>query len=118
MLHHRSQESSENRRRIRFLEEENSKQAKEVWLLLIIPRFRLVLLYANEYGLTYLQIRRFKDYISELILHAEAQASQYQQRVKSLEGSSACSSDCFWECIIGKVRDIERKSDWSIVSGE
>ncbi|XP_042050674.1 kinesin-like protein KIN-12E isoform X3 [Salvia splendens] len=58
-LHHWSQESSENRSRIRFLEEENSKQAKE--------------------------IRRFKDYISELILHAEAQASQYQQRYKTLE---------------------------------
>ncbi|KAL1548256.1 kinesin-like protein KIN-12E isoform X4 [Salvia divinorum] len=58
-LHHRSQEISENRSRIRFLEEENVKQAKE--------------------------IRRFKDYISELILHAEAQASQYQQRYKTLE---------------------------------
>ncbi|KAG6428260.1 hypothetical protein SASPL_112511 [Salvia splendens] len=58
-LHHRSQQISENRSRIRFLEEENSKQAKE--------------------------IRRFKDYISELILHAEAQASQYQQRYKTLE---------------------------------
>ncbi|XP_057810222.1 LOW QUALITY PROTEIN: kinesin-like protein KIN-12E [Salvia miltiorrhiza] len=58
-LHHRSLEINETRSRIRFLEEENAKQAKE--------------------------IRQFKDYISELILHAEAQASQYQKRYKTLE---------------------------------
>lgn len=58
-LHQRSLEINEARSRIRFLEEENAKQAKE--------------------------IRQFKDYISELILHAEAQASQYQQRYKTLE---------------------------------
>ncbi|KAH6808567.1 phragmoplast orienting kinesin 1 [Perilla frutescens var. frutescens] len=58
-LHQRSLEINEARSRIRFLEEENAKQSKE--------------------------IRQFKDYNSELILHAEAQASQYQQKYKTLE---------------------------------
>ncbi|XP_038705278.1 kinesin-like protein KIN-12C isoform X2 [Tripterygium wilfordii] len=30
-------------------------------------------------------IKQFKDYISELVLHSEAQASQYQEKYKSLE---------------------------------
>ncbi|KAL0308068.1 UNVERIFIED_CONTAM: Kinesin-like protein KIN-12C [Sesamum angustifolium] len=55
----RSLETNEAHSRIRFLEEENAKQAKE--------------------------IRQFKDYITELILHAEAQANQYQQKYKTLE---------------------------------
>ncbi|CAA0829443.1 Phragmoplast orienting kinesin-1 [Striga hermonthica] len=55
----RSMENNEAHSRIRFLEEENRKQAKE--------------------------IRQFKDYISEIVLHAEAQASQYQQKYKALE---------------------------------
>ncbi|KAL0376306.1 UNVERIFIED_CONTAM: Kinesin-like protein KIN-12C, partial [Sesamum calycinum] len=50
----RSRETNEAHSRIRFLEEENARQAKE--------------------------IRQFKDYITELILHAEAQANQYQQK--------------------------------------
>ncbi|GER31460.1 phragmoplast orienting kinesin 1 [Striga asiatica] len=55
----RSMENNDAHIRVRFLEEENGKQAKE--------------------------IRQFKDYISELVLHAEAQASQYQQKYKTLE---------------------------------
>ncbi|KAL6522938.1 hypothetical protein OROHE_016785 [Orobanche hederae] len=55
----RSLEIQEAHSRIRFLEEANRKQAKE--------------------------IRQLKDYISELVLHAEAQASQYQQKYKTLE---------------------------------
>ncbi|KAK4767541.1 hypothetical protein SAY86_015291 [Trapa natans] len=31
------------------------------------------------------QIKQYKEYISELVLHAEAQASQYQQKYKTLE---------------------------------
>ncbi|PIN19458.1 hypothetical protein CDL12_07860 [Handroanthus impetiginosus] len=58
-LHVRSLEINEAHSRIRFLEEENARQSKE--------------------------ITQFKDYISELVLHAEAQASQYQQKYKSLE---------------------------------
>ncbi|KAL7104710.1 hypothetical protein ACP275_07G001000 [Erythranthe tilingii] len=57
--HARILEINEAGSRIRFLEEENKRQAKE--------------------------IRQFKDYISELILHAEAQASQYQHKYKTLE---------------------------------
>ncbi|BAT77004.1 hypothetical protein VIGAN_01508300 [Vigna angularis var. angularis] len=45
--------------RIRFLEKENAEQDKE--------------------------IKRCKEYISEIVLHAEAQASQYQQKYKCLE---------------------------------
>ncbi|KAL6548172.1 hypothetical protein OROGR_008593 [Orobanche gracilis] len=55
----RSLEIQEAHSRIRFLEEANRKQAKE--------------------------IRQFKDYICELVLHAEAQASQYQQKYQTLE---------------------------------
>ncbi|KAL0457547.1 UNVERIFIED_CONTAM: Kinesin-like protein KIN-12C [Sesamum latifolium] len=55
----RSLATNEAHTRIRFLEEENARQAKE--------------------------IRQFKDYISELVLHAEAQANQYQQKYKTLE---------------------------------
>ncbi|KAI3469226.1 hypothetical protein Pfo_025889 [Paulownia fortunei] len=58
-LQGRSLETNEAHSRIRYLEEENGKQAKE--------------------------IRQFKDYISELVLHAEAQASQYQHKYKTLE---------------------------------
>ncbi|KAL8481206.1 hypothetical protein ACS0TY_027650 [Phlomoides rotata] len=58
-LHERSREITEARSRIRSLEEENAKQAKE--------------------------IKQFKDYIYELVLHSEAQASQYQQKYKTLE---------------------------------
>ncbi|KAJ4955937.1 hypothetical protein NE237_012720 [Protea cynaroides] len=47
------------RERIRFLEMEKADQAKE--------------------------IKRCKEYISELVLHAEAQATQYQQKYKALE---------------------------------
>ncbi|KAL8047444.1 hypothetical protein ABFX02_07G000900 [Erythranthe guttata] len=57
--HARILEINEAGSRIRFLEEENKRQAKE--------------------------IRQFKDYISELVLHAEAQASQYQHKYKTLE---------------------------------
>ncbi|KAL0414872.1 UNVERIFIED_CONTAM: Kinesin-like protein KIN-12C [Sesamum radiatum] len=55
----RSLATNESHSRIRFLEEENARQANE--------------------------IRQFKDYISELVLHAEAQANQYQQKYKTLE---------------------------------
>ncbi|XP_011100690.1 kinesin-like protein KIN-12C isoform X1 [Sesamum indicum] len=55
----RSLETNEAHSRIRFLEDENARQAKE--------------------------IRQFKDYISELVLHAEAQAHQYQHKYKTLE---------------------------------
>ncbi|XP_042475979.1 kinesin-like protein KIN-12C isoform X2 [Macadamia integrifolia] len=46
-------------KRIRFLEMEKADQAEE--------------------------IKRCKEYISELVLHAEAQATQYQQKYKALE---------------------------------
>ncbi|EYU33096.1 hypothetical protein MIMGU_mgv1a0001131mg, partial [Erythranthe guttata] len=57
--HARILEINEAGSQIKFLEEENKRQAKE--------------------------IRQFKDYISELVLHAEAQASQYQHKYKTLE---------------------------------
>ncbi|KAL3626647.1 hypothetical protein CASFOL_030196 [Castilleja foliolosa] len=57
--HSRSLEIKKAASQIRFLEEENEKQAKE--------------------------IRQYKDYISELVLHADAQASQYQHKYKTLE---------------------------------
>ncbi|KAL7178397.1 hypothetical protein ACSBR2_031527 [Camellia fascicularis] len=58
-LHNRSLELHEARKRIRLLEEEGAEQAKEM--------------------------KQCKEYISELVLHAEAQASQYQQKYKTLE---------------------------------
>ncbi|KAL2464460.1 Phragmoplast orienting kinesin-1 [Forsythia ovata] len=58
-LHSRSLELAEALRRIRVLEAEKAGQAKE--------------------------IEQIKDYISELVLHSEAQASQYQQKYKNLE---------------------------------
>ncbi|KAL2534878.1 Phragmoplast orienting kinesin-1 [Abeliophyllum distichum] len=58
-LHSRSLELAEALRRIRVLEAEKAVQAKE--------------------------IEQIKDYISELVLHSEAQASQYQQKYKNLE---------------------------------
>lgn len=33
---------------------------------------------------SWFQIKQYKEYISELVLHAEAQASQYQQKVQYL----------------------------------
>ncbi|XP_057959011.1 kinesin-like protein KIN-12C isoform X2 [Malania oleifera] len=58
-LHSKLLELDEAHDRIRVLEEERVEQAKE--------------------------IKQCKDYISELVVHAEAQASQYQQKYKTLE---------------------------------
>ncbi|CAA2988871.1 Hypothetical predicted protein [Olea europaea subsp. europaea] len=58
-LHSRSLELAEALRRIRVLEAEKAGQSKE--------------------------IEQIKEYISELVLHSEAQASQYQQKYKNLE---------------------------------
>ncbi|XP_073118814.1 kinesin-like protein KIN-12C isoform X2 [Henckelia pumila] len=58
-LHIKALEVNEAHSRIKFLEEMNDEQAHK--------------------------INQFKDYISELVLHAEAQASQYQQKYKNLE---------------------------------
>lgn len=58
-LHIKAFEVNEAHCRIRFLEQKNDEQAHK--------------------------INQFKDYISELVLHAEAQASQYQQKYKNLE---------------------------------
>lgn len=58
-LQKRTSELQESNNQIRLLEEERAEKAKE--------------------------IRQFKEYISELVLHAEAQASQYQQKYKTLE---------------------------------
>ncbi|XP_075476802.1 kinesin-like protein KIN-12C isoform X2 [Primulina tabacum] len=58
-LHVKAFEANEAHCRIRFLEEKNAEQDHK--------------------------INQFKDYISELVLHAEAQASQYQQKYKNLE---------------------------------
>ncbi|KAL9674626.1 hypothetical protein QQ045_030898 [Rhodiola kirilowii] len=58
-LHDKSLEFQEARNRIMFLEAERSRQDVE--------------------------IKQLKEYISEIVLHAEAQASQYQQKYKSLE---------------------------------
>ncbi|XP_059641625.1 kinesin-like protein KIN-12C [Cornus florida] len=58
-LHNRALELHEAHNRIRVLEEERAEHAKEM--------------------------KQCKEYISELVLHAEAQASQYQQKYKSLE---------------------------------
>ncbi|KAK6913625.1 Kinesin motor domain [Dillenia turbinata] len=55
----RSTELHEAQDRIRVLEEERASQDKE--------------------------IKQCKEYISELVLHAEAQASQYQQKYRTLE---------------------------------
>ncbi|KAK4493424.1 hypothetical protein RD792_017674 [Penstemon davidsonii] len=54
-LQNKCEEIREAHGRIRFLEEENATQYKEIKL--------------------------FKDYISEILLHAEAQASQYKHKV-------------------------------------
>ncbi|KAL3812228.1 hypothetical protein ACJIZ3_013496 [Penstemon smallii] len=58
-LQNKCEEISVAHGRIRFLEEENAAQYKEIKL--------------------------FKDYISEILLHAEAQASQYKHKYKNLE---------------------------------
>ncbi|WOH15809.1 hypothetical protein DCAR_0935355 [Daucus carota subsp. sativus] len=58
-LHDRSLELHDAHKRILALEKELAEQTKE--------------------------IRQSKEYISELLLHAEAQASQYQQKYKTLE---------------------------------
>ncbi|KAK9289237.1 hypothetical protein L1049_017711 [Liquidambar formosana] len=58
-LHNRYLELQEAHDRIRFLEQERAEQDRE--------------------------IKQCKEYISELVLHAEAQASQYQQKYKNLE---------------------------------
>lgn len=58
-LYNISRELNEAHTRIRILEEERAERDKE--------------------------IKQYKDYISELVLHAEAQASQYQQKYKTLE---------------------------------
>ncbi|KAI7744954.1 hypothetical protein M8C21_027075 [Ambrosia artemisiifolia] len=58
-LHSRYLELQEAHARIKDLEEERTEQANE--------------------------IKQCKEYISELVIHAEAQASQYQQKYKSLE---------------------------------
>ncbi|XP_057475426.1 kinesin-like protein KIN-12C isoform X2 [Actinidia eriantha] len=58
-LHNRFMELHEAHERIRLLEEERAEQAKEM--------------------------KQCKEYISELVLHADAQASQYQQKYKTLE---------------------------------
>ncbi|XP_076903266.1 kinesin-like protein KIN-12C isoform X2 [Bidens hawaiensis] len=58
-LHSRYLELQEAHARIKDLEDERTEQANE--------------------------IKQQKDYISELVIHAEAQASQYQQKYKSLE---------------------------------
>ncbi|KAI7744957.1 hypothetical protein M8C21_027078 [Ambrosia artemisiifolia] len=58
-LHSRYLELQEAHARIKDLEEERIEQANE--------------------------IKQCKEYISELVIHAEAQASQYQQKYKSLE---------------------------------
>ncbi|KAM3708012.1 hypothetical protein ACJW31_02G067300 [Castanea mollissima] len=52
-------EIHEAQKRIKLLEEEKGEQDKE--------------------------IKQYKEYIAELVLHAEAQASQYQQKYKTLE---------------------------------
>ncbi|KAJ9546330.1 hypothetical protein OSB04_018873 [Centaurea solstitialis] len=79
-LYNRCRELQEAHMRIKDLEDERVEQANE--------------------------IKQCKEYISELVIHAEAQASQYQQKYKSLEamvsvmkmdsskfGSEAASSD-------------------------
>lgn len=58
-LHNRCRELQEAHVRIKDLEDERAEQANE--------------------------IKQCKEYISELVIHAEAQASQYQQKYKSLE---------------------------------
>ncbi|KZV33656.1 phragmoplast orienting kinesin-1 [Dorcoceras hygrometricum] len=58
-LHIKALEVNEAHSRLRYLEEKNAEQAHK--------------------------INQLKDYISELVLHAEAQASQYQQKYKNLE---------------------------------
>ncbi|GAV71636.1 Kinesin domain-containing protein/Kinesin-relat_1 domain-containing protein [Cephalotus follicularis] len=58
-LHNKLLELHEAHNRIRFLEKERSEQNKE--------------------------IKQCKEYISELVLHSEAQALQYQQKYKALE---------------------------------
>ncbi|KAI3686992.1 hypothetical protein L1987_80682 [Smallanthus sonchifolius] len=58
-LHSRYLELQEALARIKDLEDERTEQANE--------------------------IKQCKEYISELVIHAEAQASQYQQKYKSLE---------------------------------
>ncbi|XP_058209055.1 kinesin-like protein KIN-12C isoform X4 [Rhododendron vialii] len=58
-LHNKSVELHEAVKRIRLLEEEKAEQSKEM--------------------------KQCKEYISELVLHAEAQASQYQHKYKTLE---------------------------------
>ncbi|KAM7488000.1 hypothetical protein LguiB_025484 [Lonicera macranthoides] len=58
-LHDKSLELHEARERMRVLEMERTEQAKE--------------------------IKQLKEYVSELVLHADAQASQYQQKYKTLE---------------------------------
>ncbi|KAJ0789479.1 putative plus-end-directed kinesin ATPase [Helianthus annuus] len=58
-LHSRYLELQEAHARIKDLEDERTEQANE--------------------------IKQCKEYISELVIHAEAQASQYQQKYKSLE---------------------------------
>ncbi|PWA46552.1 kinesin motor domain-containing protein [Artemisia annua] len=58
-LHSRYLELQEAQARIKDLEDERAEQANE--------------------------IKQCKEYISELVIHAEAQAAQYQQKYKSLE---------------------------------
>lgn len=91
----------ETRSRIKLLEEERVEQDKEVgettklfehhffWMKYFVSLVNIML---NQLQFTYslmdvwllvLKVKRLKEYISELVLHADAQAMKYQQKVRN-----------------------------------
>ncbi|KAL8216282.1 hypothetical protein R6Q57_023119 [Mikania cordata] len=85
-LHSRYLELQEAHARIKDLEDERAEQANEVKLLLSHLMIHISThLTCSLETWNCLQMKQCKEYISELVIHAEAQASQYQQKYKSLE---------------------------------
>lgn len=97
-MYYRSKELQGAHYQVQLLQKEVAEQTKEVCYILLdcsaqffheiswhLRKWWLfIYLFTSTFVFAHLQIKQLKEYISEILLHSEAQASKYQEKVLDL----------------------------------